>query len=177
MAIFKKKKEAKKKNRKPEKANTPEESVDYKDLYARSAADFQNFKRRVEKERATWERDAYADVIKRFLSVVDDIDRAVDSSKDLKDDSAKGVVAGLELVQKNLHKILSDFNVSEIDCSGQFNPDLHEALIEVDSPDHTSGDIVEVMSKGYVLSTRRWNHSTSEDSSTVLRHAKVSVAK
>ena len=156
-----------------------DESNEYKDLYMRSMADFQNYKRRVEKERSMWVRDANADVIKRFLSVVDDIDRAVKSCQDagktnLQVDLIHSILAGLELVQKNLKKAFGDFKVAEIDCSGQFSPDLHEALIEVDSPDHTSGEIVDVMNKGYVMTI---GSSDVEDDYFVLRHAKVSVAK
>ena len=68
-------------------------------------------------------------------------------------------------MQQNLHKRLDELSVKEIDCSGSFDPQLHEALMHVDSPDHESGAIVQVLSKGYLLGEH------------VLRHAKVSVAK
>lgn len=137
--------------------------LDYKDAFVRLTADFQNYKKRVEKERFTWAIQAQMDVINPFLSIIDDIERALNSSKAQSEGNT--LFAGLELIQKNAEKIVKDLGIAEIDCSGKFNPDLHEALIEVDSPDHTSGDIVTVISKGYMFQAQ------------VLRHAKVSVAK
>lgn len=153
MAAFKKKT-----NKKEEK------DLSYKDLYLRVSADLQNYERRVEKERARWIVEAKAEVLVPLLSTLDDVGRAVDFCRG-QSDASKGLLEGLELVQKNLEKTFADLGVTEIDCSGQFDPDLHEALIEVESPDHTSGEIVEVVSKGYMFDSQ------------VLRHAKVSVAK
>lgn len=145
-----------------------EKSPDYEVLFLRVTADFQNYKKRVEKERIQWYEDAQIDVLGKMLAILDDLDRAVDSYKKQDGDGknvSDGVLKGLELVQKNAHKIFKDLGVEEIDCSGQFSPDLHEALLEVDSKEHASGDIVDVINKGYALRSR------------VVRHAKVSVAK
>lgn len=142
------------------------ENQDFQDLYVRTLADFQNYKKRVEKERSTWMFQAQIDILQPLLTVMDDLDRAVISChKHEECEEQKGVLAGLELIKKNVEKTFKDLGVKEVDCSGQFNPDLHEALLEVESPDHTSGDIVEVVNKGY------------EYKSEVIRHAKVSVAK
>jgi len=138
---------------------------DYQDLYLRSVADFQNYKRRVEEERAAWISHAQIEVLKPLLHLIDDIDRAVDSCKKQEEADKESILSGLELIKKNLDKTFKDLGVSEIDCSGKFDPNFHEALIEVDSPDHTSGDIVDVVNKGYMFKDK------------VVRHAKVSVAK
>ena len=135
---------------------------DYKDLYMRTVADFQNYKRRVEQERAEWMRDAQGETVKQLLPVVDDLQRAISFCDEKKDSK---VLEGLALMQKNVDKTFSDLGVTEIDCSGEFDPGFHEAVVQVDSKDHESGEIVEVISKGYALNDQ------------VIRHAKVSVAK
>jgi molecular chaperone GrpE len=68
-------------------------------------------------------------------------------------------------MKTSLEKRLKDLGVEEIDCRGMFDPHLHEALMHVDAPGHQPGEIVEVLSRGYLF------HDA------VIRHAKVSVAK
>jgi molecular chaperone GrpE len=145
-----------------EKVETGNKEPDYKDLYMRTVADFQNYKRRIEQERMGWMRAAQGETVNSLLPIIDDLNRAI-SFCDKKSDSK--VLEGLELMRKNIDKTFYDLGVTEIDCSGEFNPDFHEALVQVDSKDHKSGEIVEVISKGYTLNDY------------VLRHAKVSVAK
>ncbi|MBU1007787.1 nucleotide exchange factor GrpE [Candidatus Dependentiae bacterium] len=139
--------------------------IDYEDLYTRVSADFQNYKRRVEKERASWIAQAKSDVIRPLLMVMDDLERATESCRKQKSVDGASVLAGLELVSKNVAKTFSDLGVEEIDCSSTFDPALHEALVQVESEDHETGEIVEVVVKGYLFQGQ------------VLRHAKVSVAK
>ncbi len=137
-----------------------------KEQLLRVNADFQNFKNRVEKEKSEWITVAQATVIEKFLPIMDDLDRALQACK--KEEMDKKQLAwlqGFEIIQKNLKKTFSELEVKQIDCSGDFNPDFHEALIQVDSPDHESGQIVQVLNKGYLFKGK------------VLRHAKVSVAK
>lgn len=143
-----------------------QDSVDYKDLYLRTTADFQNYKRRVEKERALWIQEAQAETLKPLLSIVDDLERAIHACKHHKEDKTqKDWLEGLQLIYKNVTKIFVDLGVKEINCFGMFDPALHEALMQVDSTDHKQGEIVKILNKGY----------TFHDN--VLRHAKVSVAK
>ena len=143
---------------------TPDESC--KDQLVRVQADFQNYKRRTEKERAQWIVHAQVRVLESILPLVDELELALKSSEqyEFNEDTRKWL-EGFTLMQQNLHKRLEKLGVKEIDCSGSFDPQLHEALMNVDSPDHESGAIVAVLSKGYVLGDE------------VLRHAKVSVAK
>ncbi|MBT4594319.1 nucleotide exchange factor GrpE [bacterium] len=129
----------------------------------RISADFQNFRRRVEREKAEWADIAQCSVVKKFLTFVDDIDRAISASDGLATESEW--LEGFRIINKKLWKTLDDMGVKEIDCSGRFSPHFHEALVQVPAAEKASGDIVEVVEKGYTL------HDT------VLRHAKVSVAK
>lgn len=160
------KKKCCKKKGESSKKNNKNSGQDYKDLYVRVMADFKNYKRRVEKERSDWVYDAQAEVLNSLLFIVDDLERAIESCKKQKEsEEQKATIDGLELIEKNVKKALKDLGVKPIDCSGKFDPDFHEALVQVDSKDHKSGDIVDVINKGYVFNSK------------VLKHAKVSVAK
>jgi molecular chaperone GrpE len=139
---------------------------DYREQFLRLNADMQNFKRRVDKERSEWMLIAQADAIKSFFPVIDDLSRALDVSisQELPPE-IKSWLDGLTLVQKNIQKKLQELEIEEIITTGKFDPELHEAMMHVDSPSHQSGDIVHVLSKGYTFKGK------------VLQYAKVSVAK
>ncbi len=156
-----------KKNHKKEETESIEK-VELDKLKAqliRVNADFDNFKKRVTKERAEWEDFARSNIVEEFLPIFDDFDRAVLEIKKEYKDTKSPVLDGLELVQKNLNKILKNLDIKEIDCSIDFDPELHEALIQVENNDLKSGQIAQVFNKGYTFNDR------------VIRHAKVSVAK
>ena len=148
----------KEKQEKPEK----QEDTKYQDMYMRVTADFQNYKRRVEKERLVWIRESQSDVVEKLLPVLDELELAL---KACEKQGENQVLSGLKLTYKNTHKTFTDLGLKEIDCSGKFDPEFHEALVQVDSEDHESGDIVDVLNKGYIFHDH------------VVRHAKVSVAK
>jgi len=139
---------------------------DYREQFLRLNADMQNFKRRVDKERSEWMLIAQADIVKAFFPVIDDLSRALDVtfSQELPPE-IKSWVDGLALVQKNIEKKLQELEIKEIVTTGKFDPELHEALMHVDSASHQSGDIVHVLSKGYTFKGK------------VIQYAKVSVAK
>ena len=139
--------------------------IDYQSQFLRVTADFNNYQRRVEKERSMWMQTARTSVIGSFLPVVDDVERALAATEGKAlDEAGQTVVEGLSLMAKNLKKILNDLGVEEIDCSGAFDPKVHEALMQTESDAHESGAIVAVLVKGYM-------HKEA-----VIRHAKVSVA-
>ena len=130
------------------------------------SADFQNFKRRTENERADLFKRAQVSVIEAILPFLDDIERAFKAGEDhdLTQDM-QSWLEGFRAIEKSLKKRFAGINVREIDCSGHFDPRYHEALMHVDSSDHKAGEIVEILSKGYRLGDE------------VIRYAKVSVAK
>ena len=137
-----------------------------KDQLIRVNADFQNFKKRVEREKAEWMSVGQEMVLERFLPFIDDLDRAIQSCSEQEMDEQKTVwLQGFIIIEKNLKKMFSEIGVKEVDCSIPFDPEYHEALMQVDSKEHKSGQIVQVFSKGYLFKDK------------VLKHAKVSVAK
>lgn len=148
---------------------TPEETQpqgpDYKELYLRTQADLQNMKRRMEKERLEWTGTIQADVIEKLLPFVEDLDRAIETAQTNKTEQTAIWLNGFELIAKNLKKTLSGLGVEEISAMGRFNPELHEALMSVQSADHASGMIVQQLSKGFTFKGK------------VLKHARVSVAQ
>lgn len=148
-----------------------EKNVSFDELNAlksqllRVSADFANFKNRVTKERSEWEEFAQINIIGVFLPMIDDLERALDAAKDKVDQDGLSWLAGFELMYKNLKKSLDQLGIKEIDCSSDFDPEFHEALMQAESDEHDSGKIVQVLNKGYSFKGK------------VIRHAKVSVAK
>ncbi|MCK4265332.1 nucleotide exchange factor GrpE [Candidatus Babeliales bacterium] len=153
-----------------EKVETEEKeevkNTDWKEQFLRVNADLQNFKRRIEKDRSLWVSTAQVKVMEALLPLIDEFDLAISSSEKQEfSQDVKTWLDGFKMIQKNFKKRLADLGVKEIDCSGKFDPNLHEALMQVDSADHKSGEIVSVLSPGYLLGKE------------IIRHAKVSVAK
>jgi molecular chaperone GrpE len=140
-----------------------EEAAANLDGWQRSQADFMNYKKRIEREQIQMRQDASMRVIRRFLEVVDDLDRAM---ANLPADSAGAEwMTGIDLVYRKLMNILESEGVTEMKVEGQqFDPNLHEAISLSPSPDHESGQIIEVLQKGYMIGDR------------VLRPAQVRVA-
>ncbi|MBM3894035.1 nucleotide exchange factor GrpE [Candidatus Dependentiae bacterium] len=139
-----------------------------KEQLLRTTADFENFRKRTEKERIEWMNITRATTIRLFLPINDDIDRALatlPAKNEQHDSLITSAIDGLSLIQKNISKALESAGVEEIPTNGQFNPEFHEALMQVELTEKSSGEIVQTFEKGYKLGTN------------IIRHAKVSVAK
>lgn len=144
-----------------------EEVATWKQKFLLVSADLNNFTRRVEKEKIHWMQAGQADLLKKILPIVDDFDRALQEHSK-QDDAVKNLdswLAGFELIGKELYKFLDKAGVKEIDCNQSFNPELHEALMNVASEKHTSGEIVSVLQKGFIFNDQ------------VIQPAKVTVAQ
>lgn len=133
---------------------------------ARLQADFENYKRRQEKERAQWYSSAQSMIFVDLLSIVDDFERALAEADKQSQTRAQleQWFTGFALIEKSLHKLLAKFGVTAMADETTFDPEKHEAIMQVDS-DKESGSIVGVLQKGYMFKD------------AVLRPAKVSVAK
>ena len=139
-------------------AEAQAKAEEYLDMARRVQADFDNYRKRSQKEKEDYKVFATADLLSDLLTIVDDLDRALEHNKDDND-----FVTGVKGVRKNLMKVLESKGLKEIDTSGKFDPNYHEAfgMVEAD----TDGDIAEVFQKGYSIGSR------------VLRTAKVKVTK
>jgi len=137
-----------------------------KEKFIHVSADLENFTRRINKERMQWAHRAQELVFSDVLSIIDDFDRSLEEQKKVElTKEMQTWLSGFNMIRSALAKFLDKYDVQEITEVKIFDPNIHEALMQVESSDHQSGDIVQVMQKGYRFKD------------TVLRPAKVSVAK
>jgi molecular chaperone GrpE len=126
---------------------------EYLDGWQRARADFANYKKRVERDQAQVYQMAVGSIVKRYLDVLDDLERALNN----KPTSGEGATwaEGIELIYRKLLAILEAEGVQQMDADGQFfDPNLHEAISQENSPEHESGQIIEVIKRGYLLGER-----------------------
>ncbi len=135
-----------------EKEVTPEDKLkETEDKFLRIYSEYENFRKRTQKEKSDLIAGAYADVFKVILPILDDLDRAkenIDKANDL--DSLK---EGLELIFDKFSKSLSSKGLEVMDVKEQdFNADEHEAITNVPAPnEELKGKILDVVEKGYIL--------------------------
>ena len=136
------------------------------DRLIRLTADFDNHRKRTLKERQDSFQYGHENLVKDLLGTVDNLERAIEHASQSDDGDLGGMLQGVELVQRDLLETLTKHAVSEIDVAeGMFDPNLHEAMAQVEDPERPAGAIVQVLQKGYVLRDR------------LLRPARVIVAK
>ncbi len=139
-------------------------SKEYFEGWQRERADFANYKRRIERDQQALAQNITGEIIKKYLSVVDDLERALKTRP--VDESAAAWADGIELIQRKLQSILEAEGVRRIPAeTEEFNPARHEAISYEESPDHEGGQIIEVVQQGYTLGDR------------VIRPALVRVAR
>jgi molecular chaperone GrpE len=134
----------------------------YMSLYA----EYDNYRKRTQKEKENLYADAVADVAKEFLAVLDNIDRAVETAKGADENSIDKVIEGIELLGRQAGDILTKIGVEEIKAERgeKFDPNLHEAVMHVEDEDLGEQEIAMVFTKGYMYKGK------------VIRHVVVQVA-
>ena len=142
---------------------------EYKDKYIRTHADFENIKKRLEKDKTNAIIYANESFAKDILAVMDSFENAINSiesaNQDNTDEVIKQMKEGVKLTHEQLKKVLEKNSIKEVDCDGEFDPEFHQAIMQVDSDNHETGDVVQVMQKGYTIKER------------ILRPAMVSTCK
>jgi molecular chaperone GrpE len=139
------------------------ERDDYYDRLLRKTAEFDNYRRRVERERREQADHAVVDLLQDLLLVVDDFDRAltVEAGQD-----ASAYRKGVELIHAKLQDLLRKRGITPIESIGKdFDPNVHQAVSHESSPDHREGEVIGEMRRGYMIGDR------------LLRPAMVKVAK
>ena len=123
---------------------------EYLDALQRLKAEFDNYRRRAERDRQAAAAAAARDVVRGLLPVMDNLERAVEALGD----QGEAIVAGVEMVRGQLAGVLAGQGVAEIPAQtgGAFDPNVHEAIAQVPVPGTTAGSIVEVVEKGYLHS-------------------------
>jgi molecular chaperone GrpE len=126
------------------------QTAEYKDGWQRALADFQNYKRRTDAERDSTYQNAVGNIIKRYLPVLDDMERAMAARPA---DLAWG--DGIELIYRKLQTILENEGLKRIDAEGQpFDPNFHEAISQEPANGVESGYVIGVVQNGYMLGER-----------------------
>ena len=133
------------------------------DRLLRKTAEFDNYRKRVERERREQADQAVVNLLQQLLQVVDDFDlaRQVEAGEE-----AAGYRKGVELIHAKLHDLLRKHGVRPIEAVGaDFDPNIHQAVLHESSPDHREGEVIGELRRGYMLGDR------------LLRPAMVKVAK
>ena len=149
---------------------SPEDEVaDLKDKLLRTLADMENLRRRSQKERQDALRYGAAGLALEILTVADNLRRALESAPTddgAEDGALAGFIEGVQLTEKSLHAALERQGVQRIEPEGEkFDPQFHEAMLEMPAPGAAPGTVVQVLEVGYVIHER------------LLRPAKVAVAR
>ena len=139
------------------------ERDDFYDRFLRKSAEFDNYRKRIERDRREQSDQALVDLLQELLLAVDDFDRA------LTVEAGEGAAAyrkGVELIHSKLHDLLKKYGVRPIETLGtDFDPNLHQAVIHETSQNHREGEVIGELRRGYMMGDR------------LLRPAMVKVAK
>ncbi|WDL75114.1 nucleotide exchange factor GrpE [Helicobacter winghamensis] len=145
--------------------------AELKEQYVRAYADFENTKKRLERDKDQALEYAYEKIAKDLLPSIDALEIALKSIQDSRTNDAtqnaifSKIEEGIALTLDNLLKSLAKHGIEPIATDGAFDPNFHDAIMQVESAEHNAGDIVAVMQKGYTYKER------------VLRPSMVSIAK
>jgi molecular chaperone GrpE len=134
-------------------ARVSAERDEYLDQLQRTRADFDNYRKRVERERPLLAEAGVRDLVAELLPVLDNLERALEALVAAGDRGAEGIVAGVDMVKQQLSALLVGRGVEEIPAEGLlFDPNVHEAVQGVPSPAHPEGTVVAVVERGYRMS-------------------------
>jgi molecular chaperone GrpE len=139
------------------------EAEEHRDRYLRGAAEFDNARKRAAREREDYTRFANESLLRELVPMLDNFDRALRAARG--EPGAAAVMAGVELIQRDLLRVLEKFGVTPFASVGQpFDPERHEAIARVPTGGQPEGTVVNETARGYMLNGR------------VLRPAMVTVA-
>jgi molecular chaperone GrpE len=142
-----------------------DKAKEYWDKFLRLQAEFDNAKKRMQKEQSEFVKYANEEIILELLGILDDLERSIESAQTKHEDHA-AFLKGIEMILAHLYEMLKKNKVRAIESQGKlFDPHLHEALMQEETDKFQDGTIIEEFQKGYMLEDR------------VIRTAKVKVAK
>ena len=144
--------------RKDKKDKKDEKIAELNDRLMRQMAEFDNFRKRTEKEKQQMYGIGAAEVVEKLLPVVDNIERGLAAMTE--EEKETSFAQGIEMIYKQLMTALSDLGVTAIEAVGQeFNPDFHNAVMQAPSEDYESGVITQELQKGYLYKEKVVRHS------------------
>jgi len=142
-----------------------QKAKEYWDRLLRQQADFDNTRKRLDKEKQDFVKFANEELIFELLTVLDDLERTVELAQE-KHEDLSAFLKGVEMILAHLYDLLKKFGVKPIDAQGKiFDPHFHEALMQVENKDLPEHTVVEELQKGYLLNDR------------VIRTTKAKVSK
>lgn len=148
-----------------EHAKLIEEAARYKDQYIRLYAEFENARKRMDRDKLEFIKFANEGLIMEFLGILDNLERSVEAAK-AKHQDYTAFLKGIEMVMAHVHEMLKNNGVTPIEAQGKlFDPHCHEVLMQEEKDGFDDGMIIEEFQKGYRLGEK------------VVRTAKVKVAK
>lgn len=139
---------------------------EYKDNWIRTAADFENFKKRAARERTEAAQFANASLLQKLIPILDNFEMAQNAAQTAQGDKLASLQSGIAMIQQQLKSALLETGLEEIDATGKlFDPAFHEAVSQQETAEVPEGHVVQQIRKGYKLRDR------------LLRPAAVIVAK
>jgi len=128
------------------------------DALARRQADFENYRKRIDRERHELHSRVVADLVKKILPVLDNLTRALDAERSVETSESpefRHFLHGVELISKQLSEVLDSFGVETIPAIGErFDPHIHEAVVTEPSQEFEPDTVIEEMSRGYRIGDR-----------------------
>lgn len=142
-----------------------DKAKEYWDKILRLQADFDNTRKRLEREKQDFVKFANEGIISELLNILDDLERTVELAES-KHQDLPSFLKGVEMILAHLYEMLKEYGVKPLEAQGKlFDPHYHEALMQVENKELAEHTIVEELQKGYLLNDR------------VIRTAKVKVSK
>lgn len=136
------------------------EANDYLDMLRRNMADFDNYRKRTNKEKESIYDDGIIDAVKNLLPVLDNLERALEYNNE-----SESLIEGIKMIVKLFKDTIAKMNIEEINALGEkFNPEYHNAVMHVEDENYGENEVVEVLQKGYKYKDK------------ILRYSMVKVA-
>ena len=124
-----------------------------KDKVLRLSAEFENYKKRKQREIDDFKKFANESVFRQFLSVVDNLERAINSAEASSDDTS--LLEGVKLTHKEIMKLFESFSVKPVEAENQpFDPNFHQAVTQEETDEYPDNTVTTVLQKGYILHDR-----------------------
>lgn len=140
-------------NQKKEISRLQDEIDSLNNQVLRAKADYDNLRRRTNDEKVAARKYRAQELVENILPVIDNFERALDASED--NEETKALKQGMEMVYRQLVDALQKEGVEEIQADGEgFDPNVHQAVMQVESNEHDPNTVVEVLQKGYMLNGR-----------------------
>lgn len=150
--------EKKEKKKKEKKDKKDEKIAELQDRVTRQMAEFENFRKRTEKEKSAMYEIGAKSVVEKILPIVDNFERGLAAVPE--DEKGSAFVEGMNMVYKQLMTELESIGVKPIEAVGQeFNPDFHNAVMQVESEEYESGIVASELQKGYMYRDSVVRHS------------------